>query len=239
MNRWIGAALAACVVTVVGTACVENKGIIFVQGVMAPPVPQQGQACTYTPQSSSTTLFNGVLDVGFADSYTPVFLVGNQMVQRGSATQVRVETSRVQLQGGIVRLTDTAGAQIANFTALGSGYADASTGTTPGYGAIALTVIDPTTVEKVLRPAVSNGSSKRVIAYVKVFGQTLGGLRVEAGEYQYPVDVCAGCLVTIPADAPTCTSSGTSAQIISPCVIGQDQAIDCRLCSAYSSLCRP
>ena len=239
MNRWIGGALAVGVVAAVATACVENKGSIYVQGIMAPPIPQPGQPCTYTPQASSTTLFQGTLDVGFADSYTAVFLVGNQMVQRGSASQVRAESSRVQLLGGVVRLTDTTGAQVANFTALGSGYAEAASGNTPGYGAIALTVIDPATVENVLRPAVSNGSSKRLIANVKVYGQTLGGLRVESGEYPFPVDVCAGCLVRIPADAPTCVSSGSSAQLVSPCVLGQDTAIDCRLCNSYSALCKP
>jgi hypothetical protein len=239
MNRWIGRTLAAGAVAVVVTACVENKGSIFVQGIMAPPTPQVGQACTYAPQASSSTLFSGTLDVGFSDSYTPVFLIANQMVQRGSSSQVRAESSRVQLLGGVVRLTDTAGAQLANFTALGSGYADASSGNTPGFGAIALTVIDPATVEKVLRPAVANGSSKRVIAYVKVYGQTLGGLRVEAGEYPFPIDVCSGCLVRIPSDAPTCISTGASAQIINPCIMGQDQTIDCRLCNSFSALCRP
>lgn len=241
MNRLFGGALAAGLVAVVTTACVENRESIFVQGVMAPPTPQTGQACSYAPQGSSSVLFNGTLDVVFSDSYTPVFLVGNQMVAKGSSAQVRAESSRVQLMGGIVRLTDTAGAQLANFTALGSGYADAASGNTPGYGAISLTVVDPATIENVLRPAVKNGSQKRLIAYVKVYGQTLGGLRVEAGEYQFPIDVCAGCLVTFPIDAPTCVASGTSAQLVSPCIFGQDQPIDCRLCHdnpAYSPYCK-
>jgi hypothetical protein len=248
MKRFIGGVLAAGIVLTVASACVENKGTLFVQGVMAPPIAMAGTGCIFDPQATSTLqLYQGVLDIAFSNTYSPVFLMANEMVPRGSTAQLRVETSRVQLQGATVRLTDATGAQITAFTALSGGYVRESDGNTPGYGAFAVTVIDPDTVEGVLRPQLTTRySSKRVIAYVKPYGQTLGGLHVEAGEYQWPIEVCNGCLVSFPVDAqdplqptPNCLNAGTgAASINSPCFFGQDQIIDCRLCP-NNPACQP
>ena len=53
MNRVFGFTLAAGIVLVAASACVENKGTLFVQAVMAPPVAMAGAACTYDPQPTS------------------------------------------------------------------------------------------------------------------------------------------------------------------------------------------
>lgn len=247
MNRFLGFTIAAGVgLVVAASSCVENKGTLYVQGVMLAPVAQAGMACTYDPQPTAPLqLYEGVLDIAFSNTYAPVLLMANEMVQRGSSTLLRVETSKIQLQGATVRLTDATGAQMSSFTALSGGYVDASNGTTPGYGAFSITVIDPATVEGILRPALTNADvriqrtmSKRVIAYVKPYGQTLGGLHVEAGEFQWPVQVCNGCLVSFPVEAedlgqarPNCLNAGSgSAQVAHPCSLGQDQIVDCRLC---------
>lgn len=240
MNRLIGSSLAAGIALVIASACVENKGTLYVQGVMLPPVAMVGMACLFDPQpTAALQLDQGVLDIAFSNTYVPVFLMANEMVPRGSQAQLRVETSKIQIQGATVRLTDATGAQITSFTALGSGYVPESNGTSPGYGTFAVTVVDPDTVENVLRPQLKTRySSKRVIAYVKPYGQTLGGLHVEAGEYEWPVEVCNGCLVSFPVDAqdplqptPNCLNAGAGAATIAqPCFFGQDQTIDCRLC---------
>lgn len=249
MKRLVGYTLATGFALLVAAgACVENKGTLFVQGVMLPPTAMAGAACIYDPQPTSTLLlYQGVLDIAFTNTYIPVLLLGNQMVQRGSKEQLRVETSRIQIQGAVVRLTDAGGAQMASFTALGGGYVEASNGTSPGYGVFAVTVIDPDTVENILRPALTaRYASKRVIAYIKPYGQTLGGLHVEAGEFEWPIEVCNGCLVSFPVDAqdplqptPNCLNVGSgSTNVARPCFVGQDQAIDCRLCPG-NPVCAP
>jgi len=240
MNRLIGCTLATGVVLTIASACVENKGTLYVQGVMLPPIAMAGAACVFDPQPTAPLqLYQGILDIAFSNTYVPVLLMANEMVQRGSSVQLRVETSRIQLQGATVRLTDATGAQITSFTALSGGFVNASDGNTPGYGAFAITVVDPDTVENVLRPQLmTRYASKRVIAYIKPYGQSLGGLHVEAGEFEWPVEVCNGCLVSFPVDAqdplrptPNCLNAGTgAASVAQPCFFGQDQIIDCRLC---------
>jgi hypothetical protein len=240
MNRVIGFTLATGIAFAAASACVENKGSLYVQAVMAPPAAMAGAACQYDPQPTSPMLNSGVMDVAFTGTYAPVLLMANQMVPRGSQAQLRVETSRVQIQGATVRLTDAGGAQIKAFTTLAAGFVDASNGTQPGYGAVQVIAIDPDTTTQVLIPALPQKySTKRLVAYIKPYGQTLGGLHVEAGEFEFPITACNGCLVTFPPDAvdytkptPNCGLAGTGAsQIAMPCFMGQDQYIDCRLCA--------
>src|SRR5581483_4395898 len=155
MNRVIGFALASAGVLVVASACVENKGSLFVQAVMAPPIAQAGMACIYDPQPTSPIINSGIMDVAFTTTYAPVLLMANEMVQRGNATQLRIESSRVQIQGATVRLTDASGAQIKAFTTLASGFVEASNGTQPGYGAVQIIAVDPDTTTNVLIPALA------------------------------------------------------------------------------------
>jgi hypothetical protein len=248
MKRWVGSALAGAAMTGIGlAACVDTNSSIFVQGVLAPPSQtQQGQACTYTPTAGANEfLYQGVLDIAFNNNYSPVLLVASQLVPRGNANQLRAESSRVVLQGAEVRITDSTNAELSTFTVLGSGYVDPASGGSPGLGTFSATLVDPATVER-LRPDVMANGSRRVIVYARVYGQTTGGVRVQTGEFQFPVTICYGCLVTFPPDSvdlaqpkPNCLASTSQANTVgTPCVYGQDQGIDCRLCQG-NPVCTP
>ena len=233
------------------TACVANDGSIVVVGVLAPPVlvATPGAACIYTPTLTGPFLAYGTIDVAFAEQYAPSILVGNQMVARGDPTQSRVETDNVTLQGAIVRITDAGGAQITSYTVLGSGFVPAATGGTMSLGMFSATLIDPSTIDAVRQQLGSAvGSSKRLISYVTLFGTTTGGQHIESGEFGFPVNACLGCLVTFPVGSndpaqqpqPNCLGGATSggSVVTTPCVMGQDQTIDCRLCQT-NPVCVP
>ena len=228
-SRGLLAAAAASVVTAL--ACVHNDGSVFIGGVLAPPVPVQGSACTYTASSTGPFLFQGTLDVGLASQYSPVVLVGNQLIARGDQTQVRVETSRFIIQGVIVRLTDAAGAEITSYTVQVAGQVEPAAGATPSYGSTVVTLVPPETV-KLLRGALTvRGPSKRVVAYFKVYGQTLNGASIESTEYQFPVDTCLGCLVSF--STAVCGGGGSSTTIqADACQRGMDQPVDACLCKS-------
>ena len=80
-----------------------------------------------------------------------------------------------------------------------------------------------------------------------MFGQTLGGDTLETNlPFEYPIDVCFGCLVSFPPDSvdtskpqPNCLAPlpGASGDY-APCITGQDQPIDCRMCSSVG-VCTP
>ena len=240
------AALALAAIT--ASACADNDGSVFVVGVLAPPSPAANGTCTYQNTPTGPFVFRGHMDVGLATSYTPIVLLGNQLVPRGNAQESRVETNRVQIQGSVVRVTDAAGTELRSFTVPASGFIEVASGTTPGYGPAATTLIDPDTASALRTQLSANPSTTRtIISYVKFFGQTLGGTHIESGEFQFPTEVCYGCLVSFPSGSsdanqplPNCKGviSGSSGTISQPCAAGQDQPIDCRLCQGLA-VCTP
>ncbi|MEZ4406703.1 MAG: hypothetical protein R3A52_09525 [Polyangiales bacterium] len=128
------------------------------------------------------------------------------------------------------------------------------------YGVTELQVIPPTIVNA-LRTTVCTfdttgvttqcpvpritSNPRRLIVRILAFGHTLGTGQVETPTFDFPVNVCCGCLVNFPTDAdtpdmvypgPDCTN-GTAAI---GCNIGQDAPVDCRLCSGTNAtFCQP
>jgi hypothetical protein len=89
----------------------------------------------------------------------------------------------------------------------------------------------------------TNGGRVRLVTYARFFGNTLGGRYVESDEFEFPVDVCKGCLIAFtPQDinpaypVPNCLGNGalgtSTAQQSLPCKPGQDLPIDCIQCQA-------
>lgn len=232
MKRLIGSLLFVAAVL---TACADNRGSIQVRGVLLPGMKTNG-SCTYDPEPTSPLQFSGTLDIGLNNQYAPALIVQNQMIQRSNTNQLRVETDNVQLEGATVRVTDAVGNQLANYTTTGAGFVYASNGTTPGFGAISITLVDANTIE-MLRPTIKAGDVKRVITFTKLFGHTLGGIKLESSEFEYPVDLCLGCLVD-KTQAMDCSMASMTSSANAPCVVGQDQSIDCRLCAKYFAVCR-
>jgi hypothetical protein len=228
-------------------ACAHDDSTIFIRDVLTPPTAQAGGLCQYTADPSQSSITSGILDVAFATSYTAAFLVGNQMTPRSVNDQTRTETSRVTLQGAIVRVTDINGNELRpSFTWSASTTVDPATGGTPSYAPFFAEIVDSTVAAQLKGQAQAAVAAHqaigttRVLTYTKVFGHTLGGTRVESNEFQFPVDVCYGCLVTFPSGVssplfpqPNCANQtqggGATSQ---PCIMGQDQLVDCRLCSA-------
>jgi len=258
MKRVCGHVLAGLTVLAggaVGTsACVHDDSTIFVFDVLAPQEVSNGQLCSYSSSTTQLYLSSGVADIDFVDGYAPTYLVGNQMVPQGNPSTPQDETSFVTIQGAVVRITDSSSPprQLATFTRLTSGPLLPLNGTTPSYTPISVLTIDHDTL---LRPDVAgvvsgpDRSIVRLVTYVRFFGQTTGGLSVESGEFEFPVDVCRGCLITFaPQDinpefeAPNCgnaaTGMGGAQTLPIPCTPGQDIPIDCSQCQSIPD-CHP
>src|SRR5579883_380488 len=114
-------------------ACQHDNSTIFVQDVLAPQELTTGMACDYTNQTSQATISSGVLDIDFVQEYNPVYLVGNQMVPEVNSQQLQTETSTVNIQGAVVRITDSSGNQLTTFTRLAAATIYPSTGGVPSY----------------------------------------------------------------------------------------------------------
>ncbi len=255
MTSWkkqlVGLVLVSGVLSIGVSACADNETSIFIRQVQTPAA---SPACGYTADPSSEYYTMGKLDLAFRTEYVAGLLVGNQLVARGSSEQIRSESSRVRLEGSDVRIEKTDGSLIAQYSFPAAGFADAASGTQPGWGMVTTVLVNSET-GKALASTFTAGERSatvgRIVAVVKVFGKTLGGQDVQSGEFRFPIEVCYGCLVSFPAGAyeptagppPNCMNlgeTGTGAE--DPCFLGQDTQVDCRVChsSGFSDgLCEP
>lgn len=232
VSSLVKTALTLSTAAFVAPGCAENDSMMFIVGVMVVEPP----SCSVRPDATSVLQARGILDRAFTSGYTGALLVGNQLTQRGSREQLRTETSRVALRGAEIRIETPAGAQLAEFSTVGTGFVDPASGADPSYSAMFVDLI----------PSSVSGSlpDGRVVVKVRVFGDTLGGEEVTSSELSYPIDICTGCLVFYPASAadptsPTymCSGAALTEDFEPPCQIGQDQMIPCTFC-LQNPICR-
>lgn len=97
------------------------------------------------------------------------------------------------------------------------------------------------------------GNVVTVLVSVKFSGRTSSGTEVESNEFTFPLDICAGCLVVYAPgtlfldddNSLTCDEGKASLEgdvtgaantnITTPCFIGQDDPVDCRLCRTLAA----
>jgi len=231
-------------------ACAHDNSSLFVQDVLAPQLVSTGQTCVFTSDPTQTFLPSGTLDVGLRATYAPWFLLGNQMVSESNSQQLQTETSTITVQGAVVTISDSSGNQLNKFTDLAAATVYPATGTTPGYAPIQVTTIDETTAKNAVN-GLAAGATVRLVTNVQFFGFTLGGDSVTSDTFEFPVDLCVGCLVQFspadenPADPlPNCKAASAMAGMAgatvvpSPCYPGQDYVTDCSQCLG-NAVCNP
>ena len=234
-------------VTTLGSAvgaCVHDDSTIFVSQMLAPQLVSAGSVCIYTADPTQPHITSGVLDAALKVTYEGEFLLANQVVPRGDPTQPQTETSFVFIDSAVVTIDDSLGNQLTSYTIPVSVTIPPSSGTTPGYSGASLKIIDAATVEKL---GVTAGAVVPVVTFTRFFGKTAGGDSVESNNFEFPVDICLGCLIGYSSQDinldyafPNCVgnSTGTAAASTSlPCQIGQDFGVDCADCQQFAA-CR-
>ncbi len=240
---------AGTVAGAVMPACATNDQTIFIHGALAPSA-NRSAGCVWNNDPGQAALFEARLDIGVTDSYVAVLLVGNQLITRGDPQNNRAESNRAHINGGIVRVTEPNGTLIREFTSLATGFNDPGQNNAPGYGVIGLVVVDAPTRDLLLPSLPKRDVSKTVLINVKVFGTTLGGVSLESGEYQLPMQVCNGCLVnfaagydptskTQPKNCDKVSSTTTTTAQSVPCFPGQDEGVSCTSCVGARKACDP
>jgi hypothetical protein len=247
MKRVCGHVLAALAVLAGGasvtSACVHDDSTIFVFDVLAPQEVSNGASCVFTSDTTQPYISSGVIDIDFgANGYFAEYLVGNQMVPQGNPSTPQNETSYVTIRNVVVRITDTAEPpnQLTTFTQAASATIPPLNGTTPSFAPIGVLTIDHNTLHNPnVFNVVAGGGGVRLLTYVIFKGITTGGDNVESGEFEFPVDVCKGCLISFAAQdinpdfvTPNCANAtGTGGTALpAPCILGQDQSVDCSQC---------
>jgi hypothetical protein len=234
-----------------GAGCADSESMLFIRQAQA-RVASGANGCTVDSSPSSLFITEGTLDLAFRTEYHAALLVGNQLVGRGNSSQLRTETSRVEIEGAIVRLEDGRNTVWGPFTVPGSGFIDPATGSNPSYGLTEAIMLGSTFGNELARDLRQTLAVRRFTSVVKVIGKTLGGTAVESGEWRFPLTVCYACLVSFPPEAndpkltrPNCDlPAGTGTTVAAPCALGQDDGVDCRVCKTSVrpqdiGLCQP
>ena len=167
--------------------------------------------------------------------YRAALLVGNQLTERGSREQVRTETSRITIRGAVVDVQDFKGNSLKSFSTDATGFVDPATGSTPSYGVVYV---------KLIPSSLNLAANTQVTVQVHVYGDTLGGRSIESNDLTFPITTCAGCLVDFPAGAfdpanPGAGCTGDPGSATAPCFFGQDDPVDCRLCTTNPACVPP
>jgi hypothetical protein len=235
-------------VSAVVPACATNDQTIFIKGALAPSLNRTNGICTYTNDATQPGLFQARLDLGLADSYFAILLVGNQLISRSDPQNNRAESNRVHINGAVVRVTETDGSLIREFTSPSTGFADPGNNGAAEYGVIGVVGLDAPTRDLILPTLPNRRVSKTVLMNFKAFGTSLGGEDVESGEYQLPMQVCNGCLVDFTTgnddtamEQPNCAKVATqsAATNTTPCFTGQDEMVKCETCVKTRPACNP
>jgi hypothetical protein len=247
-RRRLFGAMALAPVLLAGPGCADNESTLFIRQAQA----HVAGTCSVDNAPTSLQLGRGHLDLAFQRQYLADLLVGNQLVPRGNSSQLRTETARIELQGTIVHVEDTTGVVVwGPVTVPGTGLVDPANGSNPNYGIIDTVLFGSDLGESLVGQLSMNRNLVRYFTSVaRVFGRTLGGMSVESGEWRFPINVCFGCLVVFPPDAtdpklpaPNCgLASVTGTSIVHPCVVGQDDTVDCRVCKEMfptGAICEP
>lgn len=213
------------------SACENNRASIFVRGVIAPDVDTTTGSCTFDSETDSF-LLGGLVDVGLTNGFTVDLSVANQMIARANRDRLSAEVNRVTISRAEVRISSATALRRSRFSTLVTGLVGPSSdGTTPGLGVVSVNVLEPDVAEGLLGELQASGGSAELIAYVKLFGETLGGNDVETDFFQYPFTACAGCLVRFPAPEDGVIDCDSSTGVTNvPCRVGQNVPVLCPLC---------
>lgn len=251
----VGVASALCSLI---PSCADNNETIFIRQVQALRAPE----CTVTSDATAFVAPTGFVDAGLATNYVIFPLVGSQLQARGDARQSKAESNRVVIEGAEVELVEPTGDALGltgrdgsglpnPYTVIATGTIDPSASSDATYGVTEVEVMPPVFLEAYRRQILAPrgiGTSRTVHARIRVFGKTLGGTEVETAVFTYPINVCYGCGVFIPAEAVdktitgrNCAGGTTSATTANrtTCRVGQDNATDCRFCQGAIPLCTP
>lgn len=224
-GRRIGALLFASAIVL--SACADNRKSVYIRGVVPAEASGAGGGCNIDA-TSDELLLGGVLDPGIAGGYTLDLSIANQMVARANAQTFTAETNRVNFQRAEVRIATANAVRLDRFSVLLTGSVPPASGTTPGIGVISLNVVQSELLEQ-LR---DQGGDTDIVAFVKLFGETLGGREVETDFFQFPITVTApGGLVSFPAPEDgvvDCQKQSASDQ--GSCRIGQNGLVPCARC---------
>jgi hypothetical protein len=225
-NIWKGAfalALFGAYVALTGPGCVQAEAPFFIVGAKT-------LSCDEI-NVDAPDVAQGIMDVRYSCSYSAILKLGNQLVRRGDDTKLQLETSRISVTAFDIEIMDAGGEPINNasgpaaFTFPTTGFVDPANTSQPGYGLAGALLVDGATAQ-----SLAGQGGATIIVRVVARGRTLGGDDITSRPFDFPIQVCDGCLCAQPSDDSCVNSVGTP---MGTCYIPQDRPFDCRFLGGH------
>jgi len=170
--------------------CVANESSFFVEHALA---LDQDSECAFEVDLPSYS--SGIMDVALESGYGLAFSVANQLRALGNANQLRTETSYIRLEGAEITIEVLEGGSAPPaYTLPLSDTIPPAAGATPGQAPVVVKLIPPGAITE----------AGTYLVHIRLFGHTLGGTPIEAGEFVWPLYACDGCLKTCEDLSPPC-----------------------------------
>lgn len=177
--------------------CVDAEAPFFIRNAKTPDCE------TITVESE--IMLTGTFDVRYKCQYDVILELNNQLVRRADETKLQIETSRISVTGFDVQILEADGETVitradgspAEFSIPAAGFVDPSTTGAPGRGLASTMLIDGATAQSLGEAFFDNDPSNNrtlVVARVVAHGRTLGGSDVTSRPWDFPINVCYGCL---------------------------------------------
>ena len=203
-------------------ACVDHDAsAFFISGHVAPAMGE----CSLEP--GNPLVSRGVFNVESRFGYFVFPLYNNQLRNRGSDAPLRSDPNGVLVTSAEIELRDAANVAI-DFGGIPNPFSVPTSDFVPSTDsanlpaqAVGNVLVIPPAYADALAGMFADESV--VIASIKVFGETTGGVDVESDEWLWPIDVCKGdCLFEcLPPDATAdeveCCTPGQDATCAVPC----------------------
>lgn len=217
----------------VGTGCQDDW-----QGFFIHDNKRLGEApgCEIPTEAAAAGLLAGLLDLNVRTSYAGYLFIENGLIARADPGLPRAESNGIFVQGAYLyyepdpACAGTAG--LADIEVRFSNYIPPQGTATVGIYLI------PDALGGLLRDSIAScpNQQAQITVTAQVFGITQGGIEVETQEFDFPITLCAGCLIYCPSgvdlDTTTpgcqCNCNSDVEQNDPPCHVGQDDLVDCR-----------
>jgi len=217
----------------VGSGCQDDWQSFFVHDNKRLGEPP---GCEIPTEASAAGLLGGLLDTDVSTSYAAYLFVENGMISRADPGLPRAESNGIFVQGAYLYYEPDPACpgsypsqevRFSNYIAPG------------GTATVGIWVIPPS-VGQAMAETLAGCANGRldVTVTIQMFGVTQAGTDMLTQEFDYPISVCAGCLIFCPtgidldpvADGCQCDCMNTEVELAEmPCHPGQDDYLDCRL----------
>jgi|GEM_PF-3488973 len=231
-TTWIfGATLAGLLATTLWgglPACtpMEETASFYTHGVIA--VTQQEQ-CVARADARVMRL-RGVMDTWMRNRFFLFMKLENYLLStRSEFGELWGENHNIQVLGAHVSYEYPSGLDGATETALSDTYYTAATGDVApeSIGVASIQAIPVEVGNALAADSIARTTGFPLLANVRLEGRLSDGTIVKSNVYSYPIDICFGCLYMVVTD--DCTNLADAQDMRPPCLVGQDEGVDCRL----------